>query len=85
MPDVNRTTGYVYMNRDCKFLFLSSHVTHTGTRCSVQWVDRDEAMLFRTDNVEASLKQHKAKDTIKPADIVATFEAEVIRTVNIIK
>ena len=73
---------YIYMNKDCKFLSTSKTQTHTGTKLSANWVDKDDAEAFRTDNVKAELK---LRDRNYHSDIsravVGTFKVKVSRRV----
>ena len=76
---------YIYMNKDCKFLRTSKSQTHTGTKLEAEWVDKDDAEAFRTDNVNAELKM---RDRNYHSDIasavVGAFKVTVSRVVTIL-
>ena len=76
---------YIFMNKDCKFLSTSLSETHTGRKLKAEWVDKDRAEAFRTNNVKAELKmRYRNYHSDISGAVVAIFEAEVIRTVNIL-
>lgn len=78
--------SFVYMNKDLKFLRLSSSQTHTGTKLHAEWVEKYRAETFRSENFKAELKMRDRNyhSDISSA-IIATFKVEVKRTVTILK
>ena len=80
--------SYIYMNKDCKFLSISIHQTYSGGRLSADWVERDDAEVFRTGNVKDEMRIRAAGrrfDTLIEGRIISTLKVKVTRVVEILE
>jgi hypothetical protein len=74
------------MNKDLKFLSTSILDDHTDKKYFYNWVEKDQAEVFPTENFKTKLKlRNRNYHSDISSAIVDVFEVKVVRTVTIIK